>query len=137
MACRITGMNWGTLSRTTGEQVLYMQRVPGLDDNFIWKVSNASIALVPELYDYFSYPGLGLRISVNACLKMLAFSGIELFKWVIVIGAALMYAPVFWLIGFALSWLFSKPGSPLHLPVRRLFTRPMPARVIGLVTQIF
>ncbi len=123
----------GHLVSNDGEQVLYMQRVPGLDDNFIWKVSNASIALVPELYDYFSYPdwieNIRERLPEDA-----GFLGIELFKWVIVIGAALMSAPVFWLIGFALSWLFSKPGSPLHIPVRRLFTRPMVLLAIGLVT---
>ena len=123
----------GHLVSDDGEQVLYMQRVPGLDDNFIWKVSNATIAIVPELYDYFSYPGwvenIRERLPEDA-----GFLGIELFKWVIVIGAALISAPVFWLIGFALSWLFSKPGSPLHIQVRRLFTWPLTLLAVMLVT---
>jgi MscS family membrane protein len=123
----------GHLVSDDGEQILYMQRVPGLDDNFIWKVSNASIAMVPELYDYFSYPdwveNIRERVPEDA-----GFLGIELFKWVIVLGAALIAAPVFWLIGFALSWLFSKPGSPLHLQVRRLFTWPLTLFAVMLVT---
>ena len=123
----------GHLVSEDGEQILYMQRVPGLDDNFIWKVSNASIAIVPELYDYFSYPdwveNIRERLPEDA-----GFLGVELFKWVIVIGAALISAPVFWLIGFALSWLFSKPGSPLHLQVRRLFTWPLTLLAVMLVT---
>jgi len=124
----------GHLVSNEGEQILYMQRVPGLDDNFIWKVSNATIAIVPELYDYFSYPewveNIRERLPEDA-----GFLGIELFKWVIVIGAALLTAPVFWLIGFALSWLFSKPGSPLHLQVRRLFTWPLTLFAVMLVTS--
>ncbi len=123
----------GHLVSEDGEQVLYMQRVPGLDDNFIWKISNASIAIVPELYDYFSYPdwveNIRERLPEDA-----GFLGIELFKWVIVIGAALISAPIFWLIGFALSWLFSKPGSPLHTQVRRLFTWPLTLLAVMLVT---
>jgi len=123
----------GHLVSEDGEQVLYMQRVPGLNDNFIWKISNASIAMVPELYDYFSYPDWveNIRESVPEDAD---FLGIELFKWVIVLGAALVLAPIIWLIGFALSWLFSKPGSPLHLQVRRLFTWPLTLFAVMLVT---
>ena len=123
----------GHLVSDDGEQILYMQRVPGLDDNFIWKISNASIAIVPELYDYFSYPDWVENIRKHLP-EDAGFLGIELFKWVIVLGAALIAAPVFWLIGFALSWLFSKPGSPLHLQVRRLFTWPLTLFAVMLVT---
>jgi MscS family membrane protein len=123
----------GHLVSGDGEQILYMQRVPGLDDNFIWKVSNSTIAIVPELYDYFSYPdwieNIRERMPEDA-----GFLGIELFKWVIVIGAGLIAAPIFWLIGFVLSWLFSKPGSPLHLQVRRLFTWPLALLAVMFVT---
>jgi len=123
----------GHLISEDGEQILYMQRVPGQDDNFIWKISNATIAIVPELYDYFSYPdwveNIRTRLPDDA-----SFLGIELFKWVIVIGVGLISAPVLWLLGFALSWLISKPGSPLHQPIRRLFTRPLVLLGIGIIT---
>jgi MscS family membrane protein len=116
-----------------GEQVLFMQRVPGLDNNFIWKISNASIAHVPELYDYFSYPdwveNIRKRLPADA-----AFLGIELFKWVIVIGVGIISLPIFWLIGFGISWLISRPGAPLHRPIRRLFTRPLALLAVMLVT---
>jgi MscS family membrane protein len=104
--------------------VLLLQRVPGLDENFIWKISNASIAHIPELYDYFSYPDWVENIR-SRLPKSSGFLGIELFKWVIILGVDIISFPVFWLIGFALSWLISKPGSPLHHPIRRLLTRPM------------
>jgi len=115
----------GHLVSDDGEQVLYMQRVPGLDDNFIWKISNASIALVPELYNYFSYPQWveDIRERVPQRTGLL---GVELFKWVIVLGAAVISLPIFWLLGLVLSRLISKPGRPLHQPIRRLFTRPFP-----------
>jgi len=123
----------GHLVSEDGEQILYMQRVPGLNDTFIWKVSNATIAIVPDLYDYFSYPDWVEDIR-ERLPEDVGFLGIELFKWVIVLGIALVSLPVFWLIGFLLSFLFSKPGAPLHKPIRRLFTRPLPIFATGLVT---
>jgi len=82
----------GHLVSNDGEQILYMQKVPGLDDNFIWKISNASIAMVPELYDYFSYPDWVESIREHLP-EDAGFLGIELFKWVIILGAALIAAP--------------------------------------------
>ena len=93
--------------------------------NFIWKISNASIALVPELYDYFSYPDWVEEIRTHLPNNS-SFLGVELFKWVIVLGATALLLPAFWLIGVLISRLISKPGSPLHQQVRRLFTRPLP-----------
>ena len=123
----------GHLVSEDGEQVLYMQRVPGLDNNFIWKVSNVSIAMVPEIYDYFSYPDWVENIRTHLPDDA-GFLGVELFKWVIVIGASIILLPIFWLIGFALSWLISRPGSPLHVPIRRLFTRPLTLLAVMLIT---
>jgi MscS family membrane protein len=123
----------GRVVAEDGEEILYMQRVPGTDDNLIWKVSNATMAVVPELYDYLSYPqwveNIRNRVPADA-----GFLGIELFKWVIVLGVALASAPVFWLIGLLLSWMISKPGSALHQPVRSLLTRPLPLFAVVLLT---
>lgn len=123
----------GRLIGDEGEQVLYMQKVPGLDDNFIWKVSNASIALVPELYDYFSYPAWIEYFRENLPSDS-SFLGVEFFKWVIVLGMIGILLPAFWIIGYILSRLISKPGAPLFVPIRKLLTRPVPILAIGLIS---
>jgi MscS family membrane protein len=114
----------GTLVSDEGEQVLYMQRVPGVDDNFIWKVSNASIALVPELYDFFKYPEWVERVREKIPPKH-SFLGVESFKWVIVLSMAAILYPVFWLIGYIISRLVSKRTSPLHKQFRKFLTGPI------------
>jgi MscS family membrane protein len=123
----------GRLVDEDEELVLFMQRVPGTDDNFIWKISNASVADIPEVYEFFSYPDWVEKIR-NKVPSDASFLGIELFKWVIVLSVAVVSWPIFWLIGFAMSWLISRPGSPLHRPVRRLFTRPLALLAVILVT---
>jgi MscS family membrane protein len=122
----------GHLVSGEDEQVLYMQKVPGLEDNYIWKVSNASIALVPELYDFFSYPEWVENIRVHLPDDA-GFLGVELFKWVIVLGSMIILWPLFWLIGFVLSRLISKPGLPLYPQIRRFFTRPVPLIIVMLI----
>ena len=121
----------GHLISKDGEQVLYMQRVPGLNDNFIWKISNASIGLIPGLYDYFSYPDWVEYVRVHLPDDS-SFLGVELFKWVIVLGAVLVMFPIFWLIGLMVSRIISKPGAPLHDSIRKLFTRPLPIVLVML-----
>jgi len=124
----------GRVVGNDGEQTLYIQRVPGLDDNFIWKISNASIALVPELYEYFSYPGWVENIRERLPSDS-SFLGIELFKWVIVLGVTFMLLPVFWLVGYGLSRLISKPGTPLHEPLKKLLTRPAAIITVMMITS--
>jgi len=123
----------GHLVSRDGEQILYMQKVPGADDNHIWKISNASVALIPELYDHFSYPQWVETIREYLPADI-GFAGVELFKWIIVLGAALLSAPALWLIGYGLSRLISKPGSPLHLATRKLFTRPLVLLIVMIIT---
>ena len=122
----------GHLVGEDGELVLYMQRVPGKDDNFIWKVSNASVAMVPELYDYFSYPEWVERIRKDLPDNS-SFLGVELFKWVIVLGATFIMWPVFWLIGWTLARIFSNPSSPIYTEIRNFFTRPLPVLAVMIV----
>ncbi len=114
----------GHIKTEQGEEVFFMQRVPGPDENFIWKISNASIARIPELYDQFSYPEWveDVRLYVP---QDVGFLGVELFKWVIIISISILLAPVFWLIGLLLSRTFSNPKSPIYPSIRKLFTRPM------------
>lgn len=114
----------GHVATIDGDITLYLQQVPGEDGHFIWKVSNASIALIPGLYQQLSYPGWVESLRKYVPQKA-SFLGIELFKWVILLGMALVSAPIFWAIGLGLSTIISKPGSALHVPVRRLFTRPL------------
>ncbi|MCF6225053.1 MAG: mechanosensitive ion channel family protein [Xanthomonadales bacterium] len=123
----------GRIVTDEGEQVLLLQRVPGIDDNYIWKVANVSIAHIPTLYDFFSYPDWVEKIRTYIP-EDVGFLGVELFKWVIVIGVALVAIPVFWLIGFLLSLLLTREQSPIRPAVRKLFTWPLILLAVALIS---
>ncbi len=69
-----------------GKQVrLLLQKVPRGDGEHVWKVSNATVSLIPELYEDYGYPevveDLRRRMPVGS------FMGYEYFKWIFVLGA--------------------------------------------------
>ncbi len=107
-----------------GDVPLWMQKVPRGDGEDIWKVSNRSVALVPELYDEFSYPDWIEKLR-NILPENAFFLGIEAFKWVIIIGIMLVSWPVFYGLARLLLLTFSSPSKPTYTVLRKALTGPM------------
>jgi MscS family membrane protein len=61
-----------------------MQQVPRGDGERIWKVSNRSVALIPELYDEFSY-SKPMETIRKWFPEGASFLGLETFKWFIIV----------------------------------------------------
>jgi MscS family membrane protein len=109
-----------------GEAVLWLQHVPRQDGELIWKLSNRSVALIPELYDLYSYPP-GVETIRGWFPDGASVLGLELYKWFILIVLALVSWPLLHLMGVLLARMFSTPSSPLYPLVRRIMTGPMVA----------
>jgi MscS family membrane protein len=109
-----------------GVAVLWMQHVPRNDGTLIWKLSNRSVALIPELYALYSYPP-GVEAVRSWFPDGASFLGLELFKWFILSLLALVSWPLLYLAGILLTRLFSKPSNPLYPLIRRILTGPLVA----------
>jgi MscS family membrane protein len=105
------------------EYRLWLQRVPRGDGVLIWKVSNRSVALIPELYEEFSYPPL-IETIRKWFPEESSFLGLETFKWFILLAAGVITWPLFWLIGWVLGRLFSSPERDTYPLVRKFFGGP-------------
>ena len=55
-----------------------MQKVPRGDGVSIWKISNATVSLIPQLYDIYGYPEFIEELRRN--LPNTSFLGCELLK---------------------------------------------------------
>jgi len=117
-----------------GEVPIWMQHVPRGDGEKIWKLSNRSVALIPALYDEFSYPQLVETIR-GWFPDDAVFMGLEVFKIFIIVILALLCWPVFHLIAVLLLRLFSSPESPTYALWRKVLTGPMVAVAILLVGE--
>jgi len=118
-----------------GEVPLWMQHVPRGDGEKIWKLSNRSVALIPELYDEYSYPA-GVETIRGWFPEDASFLGLEVFKIFILVVLALLCWPVFHLIGVLLTRLFSSPENPTYPLLRKVMTRPIVAVAILLVGEV-
>jgi MscS family membrane protein len=117
-----------------GEAPIWMQHVPRGDGVKIWKLSNRSVALIPELYDYYSYPAFVETIR-GWFPEDVSFMGLEAFKVFIVLMLALLCWPVFHLTGVLLTRLFSTPETPTYPLLRKVMTGPLVAVAILLVGE--
>jgi len=112
-----------------GEVSMWMQHVPRGDGEMIWKLSNRSVALIPDLYDEFSYPP-GVETIRDWFPQDASFLGFEAFKWFIIIVAGLLSWPIFYFIGLLLARLVSSPKRPTYLLWRKVLTGPLVAVAI-------
>lgn len=117
-----------------GEVPIWMQHVPRGDGEMIWKLSNRSVALIPDLYDEYSYPP-GVETIRGWFPQDASFLGLEAFKWFIIVVLALLSWPVFYLVGVLLTRLLSSPGKPTYPLWRKVMTGPMVAVAILTLTS--
>lgn len=117
-----------------GEISLLMQKVPRGDGEMIWKVSNRSVAEIPELYDLYSYSAPVEKVR-GWFPEDMSFLGLEAFKWFILLTVAAMCWPLFYLTGWLLSRIFSSPKRASYPYVRKLLTGPLVLIAILIVVQ--
>lgn len=118
-----------------GDVPIWMQHVPRGDGENIWKVSNRSVALIPKLYDEYSYPPTIEKIR-TWFPEDASFLGFEAFKWFIILAAAFISWPAFYLFARILVRLFIKQGSATYELWRKILTGPMVALGIIMVLSI-
>jgi MscS family membrane protein len=84
---------------------LLLQRVPRGDGQYIWKISNATVARIPELYEIAGYGPFGELLSRMVPDQRLF--GADLWQWVgvvlLMIIAYLLLLPPLWLAVFLIN----------------------------------
>ena len=78
----------GVVLSNDKEVRLLMQKVPRGDGVFIWKVSNSTVTMIPDLYEVYGYPESIEKL--RRSLPEATLLGYETFKWVLVLAAAVL-----------------------------------------------
>jgi len=109
---------------------LLMQHVPGdQPGSLVWKLSNVTVADIPEMYGIYGYPEW-VELFRERFDGGATFLGVESFKWVILLVVAVVLWPLLWLVFFGVSRLVSSPRSGLYPEVRQLLTRQLPVLLL-------
>ena len=121
----------------SGEDIpIFMQHVPRGDGEKIWKLSNRSVALIPELYEQFSYSPVVERIR-GWFPEDASLLGLEAFKWFMIITTALLVWPLFYFLGRLLTIIFTSPDKQAYPVIRQAFTGPFVALGVLTVAGLF
>ena len=101
---------------------LYMQKVPRGDGIFIWKISNATVSLIPELYKNFGYSESVENLRRD--LPDVSFLGYELFKWVIMLAVGVLSYGAIILTAILIRRILGDPDTRAHRSVFRFLVIP-------------
>ncbi|MEM9302370.1 MAG: mechanosensitive ion channel family protein [Pseudomonadota bacterium] len=120
------------LQTPAGPVELWLQRVPadaGVD-GFIWKISNRSVARIPELYELYRYPGWveSFRDGFPLDGRLL---GVAVWKWVLSLTLTLLLLPLAWALLAALARAATASDSELRPALRRFLCRPVLALLVN------
>ncbi len=118
----------GALQTRGGEVTLLLQQIPREDGVPIWKISNSTVARIPELYDELGYSRL--VEDFRRSFPDGRFLGIEYFKWALALAAGLIVYGLGWLLSVTAIKLLTQPDSPRGKLVRRFLTGPAVAMAV-------
>ncbi|RKZ61319.1 MAG: hypothetical protein DRQ44_11890 [Gammaproteobacteria bacterium] len=89
-----------TLKTKDGPVDILMQRVPRGDGEFIWKISNATVAIIPQLNDEFGYGYIGEKLS--EIFPSYVIAGLEIWQLVLLMALLLFAAAIAYIVTFIL-----------------------------------
>jgi len=102
---------------------ILLQRVPRGDGVYIWKISSATVADIPELYQEFGY-GAFERI-FPAWLFDVSVLGVHLWLWGMFIALGMVLYPVAALITRSVVYVVSRFRTELAETLARFFSGPL------------
>ncbi len=112
---------------------LTLQRVPRGDGAYVWKVSNATVRMIPELYAIYGYGEIGEKLS--AILPDVQFLGLMGWQWLMLFGLlGLAYLVVLvptWLLGR----LLLRGGDHFYQSLAHFLTGPLRLLVTVLLAR--
>ena len=121
----------GTIATPRGAMALYLQRIPGANENRVWRISNATVAQIPELYEQFGYGPIVEK--VRHVIPAGSFLGAELFKWVFAFGAATAAALAWRALAWPITRAITRHRIASRESVKHYLTRPIPWVIFVLV----
>lgn len=93
----------GFVTKDDGEAVpIYLQRIPDGQGDKIWKISNASVAQIPELWADLGYGPLAIWLETH--LPNYTLAGLE--SWQLIAGAIFLVAA--WYLSLLVSYLLMR-----------------------------
>jgi MscS family membrane protein len=102
----------GTVELSSGPVPIYMQRVPDGSGGRIWKISNATVARVPEMWSELGYGAVAGRLA--ELLPKVQFMGMDNWQLAFLLAALILGWPVSSMICLVLNKLLVRRPGPFN-----------------------
>lgn len=113
----------GLIVMDSGEEVpVYLQRIPDGEGGKIWKISNATVAEIPRLWDDLGYGPVAVWLQQH--LPDVRFAGMSSWQLIATIIFAIVSWPLAGLISFAIMRLALLIPNRFPDGIRQFFCRP-------------
>lgn len=113
----------GFISDGAKQVEILLQSVPRGDGEHIWKVSNATVSLIPGLYKIYAYPDVIEKLRL--VLPEKSFLGTELFLWVAAFSAGVGAYLLILITRFAVKRAPERRGSAARTRLLRFMLGPL------------
>jgi MscS family membrane protein len=112
---------------------LLMQKVPRGDGVSIWKVSNATVSRIPELYKIYGYPEI--IEDLRHALPMVTIFGYELFKWTVLFALSILAYVTVFLLALTIRLMLGNPDKTSHKRIFRFLVLPFGIWVVAITAN--
>lgn len=102
---------------------IWLQRVPREDGILIWKISNQTVARIPELYGYFGYGPLGDKLS--SMLPEYKLFGLYLWQWVVLIPMMAVCYLIAWIVTLPINLVLRRRNTARSTRQQRFVAGPI------------
>ena len=120
-----------TIETKEGPVDILLQRVPRGDGVFIWKVSNATVALIPQLYEEFGYGRIGDKLST--IFPQHTIMGLEIWQWVMLAGIIVLAVLIAYIVTFVLELITKRSQKLSHSRLQAFIKGPLRFLIIVLI----
>lgn len=121
-----------TIKTMEGPVDILLQRVPRGDGVYIWKISNATVAMIPKLNEEFGYGIIGDQLSM--IFPHYVISGFELWQLLMLVVLLVCCYAAAYVITRTLLWIRKRSDKAAKSRFNRFIAGPM--RLLIMVLQI-
>jgi len=112
---------------------ILMQRVPREDGQKIWKISNRTVAMIPQLYEQFGYGKIGDQLS--RIFPQYEIFTLKIWQWLMLLGIILGAYIISWTVTSIVNFALRKFVKSRTVRIQYFIAKPARFLLIVIITR--
>ncbi len=127
---------FGNINTKHGSVKLFLQHVPRQDDKVkIWKISNSTVAKIPNLSLEYAYTPLGEWLSKN--LPAMSFLGVKLWQWLYFLYMTFVFFIIAKILTLSFSYILKRFKPNVSTDTQQFIEKPLSLLLTVVLLKFF